>query len=414
MNFVPSLDVLNAVQGNEIISCELHTHLPYTSTTFNNSDEIRIPIQQLDDFTHPHSSFIVIEGELKRKKSDGSANSDISLKMSNNFGAFLFEEIRYEIGSYEVDRIRNPGITSSMKNMLTLRDSDKNNLDNTGWNKNGYDPVVVYNAEHGSKFKLYLPLKLLFGFAEDYQKMMLNMKQELVLLRASSDNMAVYDTLTVADGVQRDGYSLTISKIQWKMYHLTLADEKKVEVFKLIESDSPLHMAFRKWNLYEYPQLPSSKDHVWTIKSTNQIEKPRYVIIGFQTDRKKVNSNSSNFDLCDLRNVKLFLNSVYYPYDNFNGDTILMYEMFKSFYYAYYNKRSNEPLVPYDKWLSNTPLIFINCSKQVESLRAGTIDIRLEFEFDKNVPSNTHAYCLLINDCVMSYTPLSGNVKTVM
>lgn len=40
------------------------------------------------------------------------------LKFINNGVAFLFEEIRYEMNGIVVDRVRNPGIISTIKSYL--------------------------------------------------------------------------------------------------------------------------------------------------------------------------------------------------------------------------------------------------------------------------------------------------------
>ena len=65
----------------------------------------------------------------------------------------------------------------------------------------------------------------------------------------------------------------------------------------------------------------STTKHSWAVKTTSQLEKPRYVIFALQTERRNVLSqNDSQFDTCNLTNVKLFLNSDFYPYDDMNLD----------------------------------------------------------------------------------------------
>ncbi|KAL6260853.1 hypothetical protein P5V15_008382 [Pogonomyrmex californicus] len=39
--------------------------------------------------------------------------------LGNNFVAFMFDEIRYELDSVEIDRNRNVGITSTLKHYVT-------------------------------------------------------------------------------------------------------------------------------------------------------------------------------------------------------------------------------------------------------------------------------------------------------
>ena len=54
----------------------------------------------------------------------------------------------------------------------------------------------------------------------------------------------------------------------------------------------------------------------------------------------------------------------------------------------------------------------IDCSRQNKFVKSGTMDIRLEFEFKKNVSANTIAYCLIIHDSVIEYSPMSNVIDT--
>jgi len=86
-----------------------------------------------------------------------------------------------------------------------------------------------------------VPLNLLLGFAEDYNKILLNRKHELVLLRGK-DNDDVYkstvDTLTMSQ------LKMTISSIVWKM-----SDAYKLYMFNVISKQTPLLISFRSWDI---------------------------------------------------------------------------------------------------------------------------------------------------------------------
>jgi len=57
------------------------------------------------------------------------------------------------------------------------------------------------------------------------------------------------------------------------------------------------------------------------VKTSSQLEKPHYGILGFQTKRQnKPDKNASHFDHVQLRDVKMNLNSQCYPYGNLNLD----------------------------------------------------------------------------------------------
>jgi hypothetical protein len=379
---------------------EFHTHLPYASQTLNNNDEIRIPIHQQDVYTLPSKSYLYVEGTVT-KKDKGTTAGVVTLV--NNAVAFLFEEIRYEIAGVEIDRTKNVGITSTMKNLLSTRLNEANILKNAGWK--GLEAGTAVS----DTFRFLVPLRMLLGFAEDYRRIILNVKQELVLLRSAGD----INSLQASAGV--DQVQLTLTKVQWKVPYVHIADAYRIELLKMVEADRPVSIPFRTWQLHEYPVLPQSTIQNWTVKTTTQTEKPRYVALAFQTKRKNVlTSDMSQFDFCDLHNFKLYLNSRYYPYDNLTGNVEQMYEMFAGFQRSYYGREESETIVSLDNFKSKCPIFLIDCSRQNESLKTGTIDIRLEFESKNNFPAQTTAYCLIIYDTIMEYTPLSGTVRRIM
>ncbi|KYN28705.1 hypothetical protein ALC57_01871 [Trachymyrmex cornetzi] len=93
------VDILNIagepIFDDRIVKIETYT---YANTTFEHSDEIRIPIQQQDLYTLPCDSFLYVEGRLTVK------SDQMSSTLGNNCVAFMFDEIRYELNGVEIDR----------------------------------------------------------------------------------------------------------------------------------------------------------------------------------------------------------------------------------------------------------------------------------------------------------------------
>ena len=128
--------------------------------------------------------------------------------------------------------------------------------------------------------------------------------------RTATTNVVIYED-----------FRIQLKKIEWVMPYVMVSNAYKIRLLNYIEKNRPISMSFRSWELYEYPILPQSPKHVWTVKTSNQLEKPRFIILAFQTNRKNLKTaNASRFDHCNLSNVKLFLNSQYYPYGNLNLD----------------------------------------------------------------------------------------------
>jgi len=110
-------------------------------------------------------------------------------------------------------------------------------------------------------------------------------------------------------------------KIQWRMPHLTLNEVNKLSILRALERGRHLSMSFRALNLYEYHLLPSTTKYSWAIKTATQLEKPQYVIFTLQTNKKNnMATHKIYLDNCKLINVKFYLNSEFFPYNDLNLD----------------------------------------------------------------------------------------------
>lgn len=382
-----------------IESYEVHSYNPYNNS-FRENDEIRIPIHQQDIYVLPSASSIYIEGQAVLFGKDGNPLKK-DVKFSNNFIMFLFQDIRYEINGIEIDRIKNSGITTTIKSYISLNFGESKVAGLWGWNLGGFKSDGRFNA--------LIPLNKILGFAEDYNKIMMNCKHELILNRSNSNLNAV--KLDDATSIQID-----IQRVQWRIPHIKVSDRERLKLLKYLEKDKPIQVAFRNWDLYEYPLLPQTTKHSWSVKTASQLEKPRYVIFCLQTDKKNNKSaDSTLFDHCELTNVTLFLNSQYFPYEplglNFSENKYnILYEMYSKFRQSYYNC-SVDTLLDLVSFKEKAPLVILDCSRQNDSLKTGPVDVRIEFECSHPIPDKTTAYCLIINDRIIEYKPLSNIVR---
>ncbi|XP_036144954.1 uncharacterized protein LOC118646362 [Monomorium pharaonis] len=382
---------------DRIVKIENHTYNPFANTTFEYSDEIRI--QQQDLYTLSSESFLYIEGKLTIKKP--VAGSDVTL--GNNCVAFMFDEIRYELNGVEIDRNRNVGITSALKNYITMSSDRIMIANNAGW-----EP---WNSPNGY-FNFCVPLNMLLGFCEDYRRVVINARHELILIRSRNDNNCL-----VGDPAREP--EIELFKVQWRMPHVLLNEINKLSMLRALESGRYLSMAFRSWDLYEFPLLQRTTKHSWAIKTATQLEKPRYVIFALQAGRKNVMlDDASRFDHCKLTNVKLYLNSECYPYDDMNLDFdrnrwAILYDTYTRFCKNYYKYNYLEPNQTVANFRHKGPFVIIDCSRQNESIKSATVDVRLEFECKENVPASTTAYCLIIHDRVVQYNPLTNVVRKI-
>ncbi|XP_070171359.1 uncharacterized protein, partial [Polyergus mexicanus] len=292
-----------------------------------------------DLYTLPCDSFLYIEDRLESKESSSTQGQVAPVtRLVNNCAAFMFEEIRYELDGVEIDRSRNMGVMSSIKDYASLTVERGKILKNAGWDLS----VVTQSSIHD--FNFCVPLNVLLGFCEDYKRVMINARHELILIRARNDNNCIIS-------VETQESKVVLLKIQWRMSHIVLNDIRKLRLLRTLDSGRYLSIAFRSWDLYEFPLLQITAQHSWAVKAVTQHEKPRYVIFALQSGKKNVLSEDRNrlFDDCKLNNVKLYLNSDFYPY-NMNLDfdkhkVAVLYDMYSKFRKTYYGCDNDEALL---------------------------------------------------------------------
>lgn len=384
---------------NTISRFETHVHQPYLANALNPSDEIRIPIQQQDIYINIHESYLYIEGKLTPGQA-GNPPVNVATELVTNPFAHLFEEIRYELSGHVIDKCRNVGIASTIMGYATFNEFEAKKF----WNYKG-----DLMSDDGY-FSFCIPLKILLGFAEHYNKVLINARHEVVLLRAKNNNNVFKSAIEP---------KIELFRVQWHVPHVSVSDHEKIQLLKILDSKKDIMLPFRsRGDLHECPMLTNTSKQSWTIKTTSQMEKPRFVLIGFKTNGDRMDSDASKFDHCNITNVKLFLNSEIYPYENLNVDFDknqyeILYTMYANFQKSYAN-RDSEPLLDRKEFKEIAPLVVIDCSKQVDGVKASQVDVRLEIEVKKSFPENTKAYALLIHDRINEYNPATNIVKTLV
>ena len=164
--------------------------------------------------------------------------------------------------------------------------------------------------------------------------------------------------------------------------------------------------------------MKNSDKDVWTVKTSTNLERPRYVIVAFQTGRKNnVTKDASRFDHVDIRNIRVHLNSQQVPHYNLNlditnGNYALVYQAYVSFTKSYYHQDAKPAEMDYASFLKHMVYVF-DCSKQGDVVKSSTVDLKIEAEAHNPYPLNTSAYCLILYDSLVEYTPLTSVVRRV-
>ena len=199
---------------------------PVVGTNLNSpGQDIRITIETQDIFTHPSESYLIVEGQLI--KADGTLyNRANEVTLANNGIMHLFKRIRYDLSGQEIENIMNVGQATTMLGLLKYPDdfSKSKGLNQLWYKDTTASPIMDQaNANYSAGFKIRhdyifgkadgnvvpigsfsfrIPLKHIFGFCEDYDKVVYGLKHNLTLTR-NNDNDAIYKRV-ILDGAGND------------------------------------------------------------------------------------------------------------------------------------------------------------------------------------------------------------------
>ena len=151
-------------------------------------------------------------------------------------------------------------------------------------------------------FSFRIPMKRIFGFCEDYDKIVYGLKHSLTLVRKTDDD-------AIFRGAAAGAGKVSLDKISLFMPHAIPADAEKFSIYKTIESKVKLPVAYRTRQC-DMSSVPQTTSLTWRLSIKTAPEKPRFIIVGFQTakdgDQTKI---LSTFDHVNLKNAYVTLNS---------------------------------------------------------------------------------------------------------
>ena len=416
-----SSEILNWTESpsidESIEKYEFHEYEPIAGKKLNEPGEIRINIELQDLMTHPAESYIQFEGRLTKADGTAYANTD-AVALTNNGLMYLFKQITYALSNQEIESVYNPGQATTMLGMLKYPDGfAKAQGLNHLWTKDTTaTAVIAENTGFGVRqahlirkptvkgtFSFIVPLKHIFGFCDDYDKIVYGFKHTLTLVRQSDDD-AIFRANAAGAG------KVHIDRISWLMPHVDPADMAKMQLYKTIETKVKLPVAFRARQC-EKNTVPTSTTFSWRLSVRTASEKPRYIIVGFQTEKGgDQEKNPSIFDHCDLKNMYIMLNQDRYPAVDYNlsfpnqqfSRAYRDATTFSEKFYGMNDLITQSNIAPAD-YKELFPLMVFDLSKQREKLKSSVVDIHLKATFNTAVPAGTEAFAVVISDKLLNF-----------
>ena len=404
----------NYTEDDSIKSFETYAFQPISGTQLNSAGQITIRVENQDAFFYPRKSWLQIEGKLV--KADGTLYADGDMiALTNNGPLFLFDNVKYELSGQEIESVYHPGQATTILGLAKYpANFNQGPALNQCWSldtgtgtaadtnlgfKKRHDYLIEKPTPKGT-FRFAIDLEHLFGFCEDYQKVLYGFTHVLTLVRSSTNNNAIFKAAAAA-AVGK----VVIDKISWMLPRVEPSEEQKYQLYKSIESKETLAVGFRmrQCTSVAVPQTPT---FTWRLGVRAAPEKPRYIAIAFQTEKNNDQAkNPAMFDHCGVKNMFILLNNVRYPAIDFNADfTKNEYENFykelADFTQKYYGLDTLVSSIAFDPidYKQFFPIFMFDVSKQSERLKQGIVDITVEMMFSANVAANTFAYALLISD----------------
>ena len=280
----------------------------------------------------------------------------------------------------------------------------------------------ILSSNPAGTFSFKIPLKHIFGFCVDYDKIVYGLKHTLTLTR-NDDNNAIFKSNLQAGNpavdIVVDGV-VTITKISWFMPHVTPSDQYKMELYKIIERKEKIPVGYRMLQC-DSASVPEATSFSWRLSVKSSPEVPRFIIVGFQTNKiGNQKTNPSLFDNVNVSNIYVTLNSTRYPtvdhdidfdrnrFSNVYGDAA----DFRSKFFNMDELVSNPNFTSLE-YRNLYPLFLFDVTKQSEKLKYSTTDIQVKVQFRANAPPNTQVYGVIISDRLINFQS-DGNKFSVV
>ena len=249
-------DILNftdtPIIEESIEEYEYHEYEPIAGTSLNNGGDIRISIEPQYIFTHPSESYLIFECHLT--KADGTlyVNAD-EVALTNNATMHLLSRSECHLSDQLIESLNYPGQATTMLGLLEYPDdfsmahglnqlwykdtaTTAEKADNNGFaTRHAY--VIQIPTVKGT-FYFRISMKHIFGFCDDYDKIVYGLKHNLTLVKKTDDD-------SIFRGAAAGAGKVSLDKISWFMPHILLADDEKFSIYKTIKSKVKLPVAYK-------------------------------------------------------------------------------------------------------------------------------------------------------------------------
>ena len=399
-------------------------YFPSQGSDINGYTDLRIHVTGKEYYYLPSEAYLTLRGVLKKSTTATNGGGDDkyagteNIVMTNFAPLFLFSKLTWRIGDRDVETVDNPGQTISMLSHMLFNENFKHS---DGLSMCWYpdtsataDPdtnegfkarkkwIFTDLTDKGS-FTFRIPLKYIFGFAFDYDRVIYGFNQSLSLVR-QSDVYALYKKSTsVTSG------RIELSSITLHMPILTPTTNTKVDLLKIFKPDhrTEVNINFRERRGMNVDIPKDLTVFDWQLSTIALPKRPKYCFVCFQAELKT--DQTSNYALFNNVNVSTMSISVnnwrHSLHDLMPADFGNNY--FQEFYRSFLNTREhmfgidnviNMSHVSPEKYRKLYPIYTFDLTRHKEEIASQTVTTVLHMQFKKPLAKATRCYVLIVSD----------------
>ena len=392
-------------------------YFPSQGSDINGYTDLRIHISGKEYYYLPSEAYLTLKGVLKKADANGSKYTGTEdIVMTNLSPLYLFSKLTWRIGDRDLEVVENPGqsismlshmlFTENFKNsdglsMCWYPDTDKTASTSTNEGFKARKDWIFTDTTVKGSFTFRVPLKYIFGFAFDYNRVIYGFNQCLSLVR-QADYFALYKkTSDVASG------KIELSAITLHMPVLTPATSTRLRLLDVVKNKTPVNINFRERRGMNIDIPAGLTVFDWQLSTIALPKRPKYCFIAFQSDKKA--DQTSNYALFDNANVSTMSISVnnwrHSLHDQIPSDFANNY--FQEFYRSFLDTREhmfgidniiNMSHVSPQKYRKLYCLYAFDLTRHKEEISSQTVTTVLHIQFKTALAKATRCYVLVISD----------------
>ena len=242
---------------------------------------------------------MLIEGEVLTADNARYADADLTA-LTNNGLLYLFSSLKLTLAGQEVEHDNYPAHATSLLGLTSYSSEYQKGCGLAqGWYADTSTAAALTNIRFAARqqflirspdpkgsFQCVIPMKHRFDFMNDYTKVTYGMRDTTPLLSVAQirkgDDDSLFRTATAGVG------KVVSSKLAWSVQivqpNVQPNDVRKVNLYKSIASNNVIPVSFRMRQCETFT-VPWATSTVWRLGVSSAPEKPRWVLIGLQTDK---------------------------------------------------------------------------------------------------------------------------------